>query len=110
MRNHSKIALSAMLVSAVMGSRGALAADRWSEAFDISGTGVSDCGSSRVTAVTWDRCRGQAATASTITGVPVSVVDIWYSYTRTDEEGPFWDHWHSCKFSGKAQCLFRIGN
>src|SRR5690349_18383899 len=102
MGRNTKVALPAMLALVLVSS--IALADTWRGPFPIAGTGVSDCGDSRATAVAWSLCRQKALEASTIAGIPVSVVDISTSYNRTDEEGPWYDHWHSCKFSGTAQC------
>lgn len=86
----------------------AFAGDRWTAWFTVSGGGVHDCGESKAQSETWNHCITKARSAEEATGIPISVANIEIAgYQRTDEEGPWYDHWHKCTFSAQSRCLLR---
>ncbi len=82
--------------------------DRWVGPFAISGSGVNECGEVVAKSKGWDTCKQKAQDATSITGLSVSVVDVRIeNYWRKDEEGPWYDHWHKCKYGANVFCLLR---
>ncbi|MCW5200602.1 hypothetical protein VU07_02130 [Desulfobulbus sp. F4] len=86
---------------------------RWSELIAIEGTGLSNCGTTRIHNEAWDKCAAwaeeQQKGRKQEGGLSPALKKVeLYNVASENEKGPSWDPKQSCSFHATLKCGYRL--
>jgi hypothetical protein len=83
---------------------------RWSKLFSIQGSGVTNCGTSRINNQAWERCEAWAEKKNKQkSGLKAVIKDVeLYNIASENERGPSWDPKQSCTFHATLKCGYKL--
>ncbi len=84
---------------------------RWSELISIDGSGISNCGKSRINNEAWERCEAwtEQQKKKHVGGLHPVLKNIeLYNIASENEKGPSWDPKQSCSFRATLKCGYKM--